>query len=178
MVSVASTIISNNTTGRVERWCKKEKSNVLIEIPRIIEMYTTYMGGVDQMNKNINEYRIGIRGKKWWWCLFTWLLDVSIHNAWQLAKLKGDEISHIEFRQSIAMSYYARFGTGPKTPGRKPSTRPADTRYDGLNHLVERVKDNKKRRCAGAECKSIIRTQCKKCDVGLCIDCFVRYHTK
>ena len=33
--------------------------------------------------------------------------------------------------------------------GAKPSARPDDARYDGMNHLVERVKDHMKRRCAG-----------------------------
>jgi len=39
------------------------------------------MGGTDRMDENIAMYRIGIRGKKWWWPLFTWLLDAAIHNA-------------------------------------------------------------------------------------------------
>ena len=39
------------------------------------------MGGSDQVDKNVNKYRIGIHGKKWWWCLFTWIVDVAVQNA-------------------------------------------------------------------------------------------------
>ena len=85
-------------------------------------------------------------------------------------------MSHMEFRKCIAMGYYTKFGVEPKTTGRKPSARTDDTCYDSMNHLVERVKEKKKRRCAGFACKSIMRTECRKCDVGLGIDCFADYH--
>jgi len=64
--------------------------------------------------------------------------------------------------------------------GKKPSIRPNEShsRIDGKNHFVQRVPGNRKRRCAGSQCSSIMRTQCKKCDVWLCIDCFATYHTK
>ena len=63
--------------------------------------------------------------------------------------------------------------------GKKPSIRPNESRsrIDGKNHLVQRVPGNRKRRCAGNLCSSIMQTQCKKCDVWLCIDCFATYHT-
>ena len=48
-------------------------------------MYITNMGGVDEMNNNISDHRIGIRAQKWC-CLFTWLFDASIHNALELAR--------------------------------------------------------------------------------------------
>lgn len=42
------------------------------------------MGGTDLMDENINRHRIAIRNKKWWWAIFSWTLDVSAHNAWNL----------------------------------------------------------------------------------------------
>ena len=35
----------------------------------------------------------------------------------------------------------------------------------------------KRRSCGGTGCKSIVKTQCQKCDIGLCIACFAPYHT-
>ena len=44
----------------------------------------------------------------------------SIHNVWQLERLKGDDMSHMEFRQCIAMGFYTKFGVEPKTAGQSP----------------------------------------------------------
>lgn len=53
-----------------------------------------------------------------------------------------------------------------------------DVRFDGLNHYVAQVPEGKRRRCAGFNCTSKGRTMCFKCDVGLCIECFMKFHTK
>jgi len=50
-------------------------------------------------------------------------------------------------------------------------------RFDRLDHLIEKIPDNKRRCCAGETCLSSTRTQCRKCNIGLCIDCFFKYHT-
>lgn len=135
------------------------------------------MGGTDLMDENVNRYRIGLRGKKWWWCLFTWLIDVSIQNAWILHKKSGGILSQLEFKRDIVQTYLVTYRNLPKRPG--PSTKiPDEARYDGRDHLVELVEHGMRRRCAGAFCKSKGRTQCKKCNVGLCVTCFVPYHTK
>lgn len=63
----------------------------------------------------------------------------------------------------------------PKCPG--PSTTiPEETQNDGRDHLVEPVA-NGMRRNARAFCQFKGCTQCKKCKVGLCVTCFVSYHT-
>ena len=45
------------------------------------------MGGVNKMDQNVSKYRIAMRGKKWYWCLISYTLDISINNAWQLQKI-------------------------------------------------------------------------------------------
>ena len=40
------------------------------------------MGDVDQLDDDISKLGIGMRMKKWWWPLFSWILNVSVHNAW------------------------------------------------------------------------------------------------
>lgn len=177
-VTVASSIYGAQPMGKSQRWSRAEAKNIYVQIPRAAEVYNRNMGGTDLMNQNVNAYRIGVNGKKWWWSIFTWLLDVSIQNAWLLCRARGTTITQRNFRREVAMSYLVRFQCLPKGPGRKSLTTPGrhDLRYDGKDHLVQRVQQNKKRRCAGEHCKSIGRTECKKCDVGLCVDCFVSYH--
>lgn len=77
------------------------------EICRILHCadYYQFMGGTDLMDENVNKYRIGLRGKKWWWCLFTWLIDVSIQNAWILQKKSGGSLSQLEFRRDIVKTF-------------------------------------------------------------------------
>uniref|UniRef100_A0A0P4W9A4 PiggyBac transposable element-derived protein domain-containing protein n=1 Tax=Scylla olivacea TaxID=85551 RepID=A0A0P4W9A4_SCYOL len=151
-----------------------------VSIPHGIKMYNKGMGGTDRMDQNINKYRISIKSKKWWWSLFTWMLDMAVHNAWQLSKGQGSALTQLQFRREIAACYLNQFGILPKGKGRKSTTLPAQhfVRYDNLGHLVEPVQDNKKRRCANTGCTSIGRTQCSRCNVGLCVKCFRDYHTK
>ena len=40
------------------------------------------MGGVDRMDQNIVAYMINLQSRKWWWTLFTFVLDVSANNAY------------------------------------------------------------------------------------------------
>lgn len=47
------------------------------------------MGGVDLRDQSVNTYRIGTRGKKWWWVSFVrshrhkCLENVFDHNTWK-----------------------------------------------------------------------------------------------
>ncbi|KAI4466849.1 hypothetical protein MML48_2g00006939 [Holotrichia oblita] len=57
--------------------------------------------------------------KRWWWCLFRWLLDVSIQNAWYLYKKAGNgSESQLEFCRYIVLTYLSRYGTKYKGPWR------------------------------------------------------------
>lgn len=145
------------------------------------------MGGTDQMDPNINCYRIGIRSKKWYWPLFTWLLDVAVQNSWVLYnKSHTGKVSQLEFRRELANVYLTKYKVEPKGVGR-PAVSVAsasnnrisdDIRFDRTDHLVQRTEINRKRRCAKTACKSIVRTMCRKCDVALCIDCFSAFHSR
>lgn len=76
------------------------------------------MGGTDQMDANLNVYRIGIRGKKWWWPIFTWLVDVCVQNAWIIYKNLHPDISQLVFRREITQVYLKKFQNLPKSSGR------------------------------------------------------------
>ena len=111
------------------------------------------MGGTDQMDGNVAKYRIGIRSKKWWWPIFTWLIDVSINNAWILMKSCGSSISQLNFKRNIEQTYLISYRTMPRGSGRPISSRSGgrvlnSTRYDNIGHYVRPVPMNKRRRCA------------------------------
>src|SRR6476469_9304650 len=141
------------------------------------------MGGVDRMDQNIGAYRISVLTKKWWWPLFAYLLDVAMQNAWLLYRLTAsyDEqpMDQLEFRRNICNVYYKRCASSRPSLGR-PLGRPqplstrvtVELRSDGISH--ELVSNDTQRRCA--VCKSKSRRQCSKCNVGLHIDCFLKFH--
>ncbi|CAH1959333.1 unnamed protein product [Acanthoscelides obtectus] len=127
------------------------------------------MGGSDRMDKNIGQHRIQIRNRKWYWSLFTWLLDVAVNNVWCLyRKANKSQIPQINFRRTVVQVYLKKYSLAPKGGGRLASPSSSvqavvdDVRYDRMDHLVEKIPNDKRRRCAGNLCKSSRRTQCKR----------------
>lgn len=131
--------------------------------------YNKFMGGTDLMDENTNRYHVSIRSKKWWWAIFSWTLDVCFQNAWHLYNMsQRPKIPQLEFERAVAVNYLKSYGTQPQVGGR-PDFRP---------QCAAKQKDNKRRRCAGSDCKSHVRTSCKKYNVGLCIPCFLPFHSR
>lgn len=185
VVSVATNSHLVEPAKTVGRYSRKLKKQIRVKIPLAISHYNKNMGGTDRMDQNLNAYRISIRNKKWYWPLLSWLIDVCVNNAWIKMK-KTHDVPQLEFRRLVAQSYLRTYGTVAKTVGRPRSSDSGKTfsrvieaiRYDGREHLVRKTPENRKKRCAGYSCNSIIRTMCVKCDVGLCLDCFIPYHVK
>lgn len=185
VVSIASTNYGNYPLGTVQRFSQKEKRVLQITRPNLIGRYNSSMGGTDLMDENISRWRISLRGKKWWWSLFTWLVDVTVQNAWILHKKAGHKMTQLQFRREIVKTYLTKYKSAPKKVGGRPSTNRSsrsfnrvsdNVRYDNFGHFLTQV--DKKIRCNGDNCKSIMRTKCIKCNVGVCIKCNVPYHTQ
>lgn len=67
-----------------KRYERKKRKQVNIQMPNEIQEYNSTMGGVDLFDNATNNYRIRIRGKKWYWPLFTNALDAAMVNAWKI----------------------------------------------------------------------------------------------
>ncbi|XP_065355426.1 piggyBac transposable element-derived protein 3-like [Calliphora vicina] len=167
VVSVASTIHGKVPITKIARFSRTHKKRIMVPLPHAINEYNKNMGGTDRMDQNVNAYRIGARGKKWWFSIFTWLVDVSIQNAWILHRKAGGSMSQLSFRRSIATRYCKSYGSNkPPQSYRRLATDEQEysTRYDGVNHFVVETKDKKRRRCAGLNCLSHPTSMCKKCN--------------
>ena len=71
--------------------------------PNLVKNYNNYMGGVDQHNWHLENYRIKVRSKKWYWCLFTRILDMAILNSCLLySRINKNKLTSIEHRRNIA----------------------------------------------------------------------------
>ena len=137
----------------------------------MVSQYNHFMGGVDRMDQNIDNHRMGVRSKKWWWPVFAFTVHASLHNAWQLYR-KGDNNSplhYLIFARRIVQFYLQKYGTPPAIPGRPAATKPLEKRvlprfrFDSANHLL--LPAEKQSRCV--LCKKNSRKMCKKCRVNL-----------
>ena len=82
------------------------------------------------MDQNIDNYRMGVRSKKWWWPLSAFTADASLHNAWQLYR-KSDNNSplhYLGFTRRIVLFYLQKYGTPSAIPGRPAATKPLEKR--------------------------------------------------
>ncbi|CAH1963184.1 unnamed protein product [Acanthoscelides obtectus] len=71
--------------------------------------YNKHMGGVDKANSLLGLYRSPSRSKTWYFPIFTWVLDMSVINAWLLyrkdcntARVTSKPLK--EFRMELAKS--------------------------------------------------------------------------
>ena len=65
-----------------KRYSRGEKKHVINQQPILISDYNKHMGGVDLLDNFVATYRIKVRGKKWWFPVFSNFIDVAKTNAW------------------------------------------------------------------------------------------------
>ncbi|KAG5870133.1 hypothetical protein JTB14_014227 [Gonioctena quinquepunctata] len=160
-----------------EKILSEGKIIIQVSRPSLITEYNRFMGGTDLMDENISRYRISFRRKKWWWPIFTWLLDTSVVNAWSVRRKCRSKppISQLNYRRQVVLHYLEKYETVSKGSGRPSSSKNSvtlnrvsdDIRYDQVDHLLVSTRDKKKKRCAGEGCSSSIRTMCSKYTVEL-----------
>lgn len=65
------------------RFSAKDKRYVLVPQPALNRSYNQHMGRVDLLDGSVKCYSIQTRIRKWYWCLYTWFLGVSMVQAWR-----------------------------------------------------------------------------------------------
>jgi DNA excision repair protein ERCC-6 len=179
--SIATNFDSVFPLKQVKRWCRNKKEKINVGQPQVINTYKNFMGGVDQHDWLLEKHTIAIRGKKWYWCLFTRMIDMAIVNVYALHKIvhNNSTLSIKDIRRQIARTYLS-LGKDTRVARGRPSTSRSkvlpNIRYDGKNHILD--KRGNQRHCQLEGCKGRPRTFCSKCDVTLCIPCFKIYHNQ
>jgi hypothetical protein len=87
-----------------------------------------------------------------------------------------DKMSQLEFKRNIVTTNLLKYQDLPKTKGRSRVVN-TDIYQDGIQHYVANVPDGKRRQCSYENFNGRGRTMCNKCDKGLCISCFIPFHT-
>ena len=127
-----------------------------------------------------NEGRKLFRGKKWWWILFTHMLNVCMVNAWIIHRTCiSDPMDLLCFLRNVTRHYLSISRKRERLQG--PSARstgsiPQSVVDDPEGHFPKKLE--KQLRCF--VCHSRVRWSCKRCMKTLCIerDCFEKFHTK
>lgn len=133
------------------------------------------MGGVDLHDNALGNYRIGIRGKKWWWPLFTNTLSNMMVNAWKLHCLvaknnNSSPMPQLEFRCQVTRALL----TSEKNVQNASRDRPEANINDTKHFPGKRGVDVPPRRCK--VCSSKTPFICVKCNVNLHAKCFGKYY--
>ena len=178
-VTVATNFQVDNDSVVCQRWMKGTGGKTDVSMPSLIKTYNNSMGGVDQMDNNVNCYRIAVHGKKWYWSLVTNIIDVVISNCWIIHKKLGisQQMDQLQFKSYIALTLLKR-STRSSSSLAASSIVPAicAIRYDGKDHFLG--SRSNQRRCQGSACSRKPTTFCKKCNITLCKECFPFYHTR
>ena len=90
---------------QVSSFSRRDKKDVPVDCPAIVAAYNHGMGGTDVMDHALSLNRPAIRTKKWWFPLFTFMLQTSMHNAYLLYKMKkAPEMDFLHFLQTVVKS--------------------------------------------------------------------------
>ncbi|KAJ4442369.1 hypothetical protein ANN_03955 [Periplaneta americana] len=79
VVTVASNCHGITPIQKVDRVAAKggKRLKIQVDSPSMIQKYNKYMGGVDRFDENVDNLRVGIGGKKWWFPLFAFGIDAA-----------------------------------------------------------------------------------------------------
>ena len=110
VISIVSNCHGVEPVRSATRWSAKETKDVVVSVPDMVHQYNRFMGGTDLMDRNISNYRISIRLKKWWWSVFSFLLSSSVVNAWCIHRLMNAvKLDLLNFTRQIAVSYVLKY---------------------------------------------------------------------
>lgn len=194
-VLLGSTLFGINPTCTVKRYSKVAKAKVDVVCPNLVKQYNKHMGGVDKANALMGLYRSPSKAKRWYFAIFTYLLDINVVNAWLVYRqdCKTLKVKHkplkwfrLEIIQALSLA-------GKTVKRGRPSfqplplekkikipvvARPDDlTRKDNFAHWPMHTTKGRCRNCT----TGTSRLKCQKCDVRLCLtkskNCFVDFHS-
>lgn len=102
------------------------------------------MGGVDLHDNAVQNYRIAVRGKKWYFPLFSTCVDSALVNAWKihcfLSKMeKRKKMSQKDFRVAVTKALLL---TDDKQEENEPSDERDDPDYQHRFSQVQNVSPN------------------------------------
>ncbi|KAG0437452.1 PiggyBac transposable element-derived protein 4 [Dictyocoela muelleri] len=154
--------------------CNEVVSGKKKEIPKVIDEYNRYMGGVDKFDQMIKYYPLKRKTNRWTQKFSMHIFELLLHNCYVLYKKfkKGKTLNHYSFIQTI-ISFLIDKGS------RTSNNLTENSHIETSQHLPYKV--NKRNQCYNCllSNKKISTTGivCIKCNIYLCVTrCFYDYH--
>ena len=190
------TLLSTIHTGRmVDTGKVNRETQEPIMKPDVVIDYTKNMRLVDKSDMQIGSVECVRRTMKWYRKLFFHAIDMSMLNAYNLYKLKhpGRKLYLRVFSLRVVKELLQRFGTRTSViRGRRMAAATQDRIAPGewaKRHHLSKVPSVSERHSTQRRCyvcanttkrprvTKKVTTWCKECDKGLCMECFVDYHS-
>lgn len=205
MILLGSNEFSVNEEDECRRWCKAQRSHILVKRPRVVREYNNAMGGVDVHDQVLSYYRSFSRSRKWTVRVILHMLDLVSANCWleyrdcagphphqymDFKLILADQLMSGDLNNSRSSNSNSRSGVStdsetepsPKRGRLVQSPLPSVAeRQRGAEHLpIILDEKNAFRRCRKTACRGRTRTLCSKCRVYLCNcakrNCFFDFH--
>lgn len=182
-------IVSTNEKSGLTQLKRKNGTDVnIVQCPTTFSNYNKFMGKVDLADQNRKYYSISKKSVKWWFYVFWFLMDIAMHNAYNLFIMTNNpstkkKMNFLEFKLQVIE------GLSKNVSSRKRKGKFND-RTVPIN--AENVELHKKMKIAGRkricqQCRRHNRKtasnryvesswECTFCNVCLCANCFGPYH--
>nr|XP_039264882.1 piggyBac transposable element-derived protein 4-like [Styela clava] len=172
---------------------RRESRFVEIPCPPLLKDYNAHMGGVDLSDQMRKYYNLTRRSKIWYRRVFSYLLEVAIHNARVICEnLSGKRCSAVGFREELVASLIGSYRASRRISESLSSSSHHPRLMNVGQHipLVERNQVvcpvcSRKSKLKNSEEKTYVsrsRVKCLECGVHLCMTygktCFRDWHTK
>ena len=187
-----------STNSHIVRAIFGEESTKELLIPRFIDDYNHYMGGVDLANQYRESYETHRATLRNWWPIFYWLIDVACVNAYRLhylylTQLGIPPLTHLQFRQALVIRLLEysiqakltelRIGLG----GTRLFSPELETLHYWQKHTTQAICvwcmfESRRNKVLGKEVKGRVKRSiggCAFCKVALCKvgDCWHQFHS-
>ena len=174
-VCVLSNCHSPYDVGQVRRRVDGHRQDV--NAPKSLSDYQLFMKGVDLCDQMTGYYLLQHRSKKWWRRLFFYLLSVSMHNAYIVAKASHADIVASEwpnfqdFVEDLGLGLVGTYRSRRHAP-----VPPAPLRAQAVHHVVKFYEKNRVcRECSlrlppGAR-PGVTKYRCEECQEPVHLTC-------
>ena len=103
-VQMISNFVGKQPVGKCTRYDKKKREKVSIARPAAVDLYNSYMGGVDKSDMMLSLYRTKYRSRKWYQRIALHLISQCAVNAWIIYREMGGAESYLKFRTKICIT--------------------------------------------------------------------------
>ena len=178
-------LATNVSPGEASRTVQRKEKRKEIEIvkPRVSDVYTANMGGVDRADQLRSYYYVGRQSRKWYKYLFWFAFNLAACNAYILESESRVKRAQDLFRLELGKRLIGNFNSRKRPAS---DALPFVSRAP-LTHISTKI-EGRKRQCVNCKAKGKktpknypIETKfmCQQCGVALCQDqCFRDYHNE